>query len=254
MEINLDFLVLVILICFAGFVDSIAGGGGLITIPAYLNYGININELLGTNKLSSTTGTLIATLKYFEDLKFEKKYILTILFFSFIFSTSGALFVSKIPSYYLKIIIISIIPVISIYLIKKKELGMIDLSNKISNKQRYIRTILISSIISFYDGIFGPGTGTFLAVLYSKFIGYDILKSTALAKFTNLISNISALLAFLILGMVNIKIGIIGGIFSIIGNYLGSNIALKKGAKIIKPMLVLISNLILIKIIHDFVK
>lgn len=254
MELDFSFLLLSILVFIAGFIDSIAGGGGLITIPAYINYKLPTEYLLGTNKLSSSSGTLIATLKYLSELKFKKIYLIKIFISSFVFSFSGAFFISKIPNYLLKIIIFFLIPTISFYLIKKKDFAITDTSGNLSEKHLNTRSIIIASVISFYDGILGPGTGTFLAVSYSKFIGYDILKSTALAKFTNLVSNISALSAFIILGKVNFKLGIFMGIISLIGNYLGSHFALKKGADIIKPFIIIVSNLILLKTILDFIK
>lgn len=238
----------------AGFVDSMAGGGGTITIPGYLAYGINSDFLLGTNKLSSTMGTFVATTKYLSELKFKKKYLFIILISATLFSFAGALLISYVANYLIKIIVFVTMPVISIYLLFKKDFGIIDQSNLLTEKQINTRSFFITGIVSFYDGMLGPATGTFLCVLYSKFIGYDILKSTAISKFSNLISNISALITFLILNRVNIKLGLSMAVLSIIGNYIGSHIALKKGIIIIKPLMFIISNLIIIKLILDFIK
>ncbi|HOJ86616.1 MAG: TSUP family transporter [Elusimicrobiales bacterium] len=254
MELTDSFIILSIFVFIAGFIDSIAGGGGLITIPAYINYGLDMSLLLGTNKLSSSTGTFVACVKYLRELKFEKKYLIKIFIYSFFFSFLGALFVSHIPRYILKIIILFSIPAISVYMIKKKDFGLIDNSSSLSEKQKNTATFFLTAIVSFYDGMLGPGTGTFLAVGYSKFVKYDILKSTALAKFTNLVSNISALTAFIILKKVDFKLGLAMAVISVAGNYIGSDMAIKNGAKIIKPLLFLISNAILIKALIDFIK
>jgi hypothetical protein len=100
----------------------------------------------------------------------------------------------------------------------------------------------------------GPGTGTFLAVALTRFCGYDLLKATALSKLLNLTSNIAALATFLALGTVNIKLGLGMGVVGMAGNYLGSHIALKKGAWIIRPMLFVVANALLIKIVWDMLK
>jgi uncharacterized membrane protein YfcA len=253
MNLDLNFFLLMFFVFLGGMIDSIAGGGGLITIPAYINWGIDLNYLLGTNKLSSSTGTLVATLRYLNELKFEKKYLLKVLFSSAFFSSSGVLFISIFPGHIIKIIIITVLPIISLYLLLSKKI-MIKKFINLSKNQITKKTLIISSAVSFYDGMLGPGTGTFLAIFYSNFLGYDILMATTLAKFTNLISNISALISFIILKRVNFEIGIIMGITSAIGNYIGSIFAIKKGSLIINPLLVLVSNAIIIKIFIDFIK
>ena len=121
MEVDSSLLLLSAPVFIAGFIDSIAGGGGLITIPAYMNYRLPTEHILGTNKLSSSTGTLMATLKYLSELRFKKNYLIKIFIASFISSFAGAIFISKMPDYSLKIIIFFLIPSISFYLIKKKK-------------------------------------------------------------------------------------------------------------------------------------
>ena len=253
MEIDFSFLILTVLVFLAGIIDSISGGGGLITIPAYMNWGLDIRYLLGTNKLSSSTGTFTAALKYLNELRFPKNYLFKVFISSFIFSSLGVIFVSSFHDHILRIIIITILPILSFYLLfngKLEKNNSLDLPfEKLTKK-----TLVISSAISFYDGMLGPATGTFLAIFYSNFLGYDILKATALAKFTNLTSNISALISFIILGRVEFKVGIIMGIVSGFGNYLGSSFALKKGSSFIKPFLVIVSNAIILKIFIDFIK
>lgn len=251
MELNLNFILLILLIFIAGFVDSIAGGGGIITIPAYLNFGISENLILGTNKLSSTMGTTIAVLRYFNEIRFSWKLLLFIFINSSISSFLGAYFISGIPQDWIRIIIITLLPPLSFYLTKTKNFGIKDYSIYLDETTRYVRIFIISSTVSFYDGLMGPGTGTFLVMGYSKYVGYDILKGTVLAKFTNLVSNISALITFLILKRVDIELGFFMGLISILGNFLGANLALKKGIWIIRPLLIIVSNLIIIKILLD---
>lgn len=254
MDINTSTLILATLVFIAGFIDSIAGGGGIITIPAYLNYKVPESMVLGTNKLSSTMGTFAAVIKYLGEIKFSKKYLLLITLSSATFSFFGAFFISSIPSSFIKIIIFLILPPLSIYITLSKNFGIKDYSLELPQGIKIIKTIMISSAVSFYDGLMGPGTGTFLAVGYSRYVGYDILKATVLAKFTNLISNISALITFIAINRVNIKLGFLMGIISIIGNYLGAKMTLKNGLWLIKPLLIIISNLIILKLIFETIK
>lgn len=254
MELDSSLLLLMILVFIAGFIDSIVGGGGIITIPAYLNYGISEDILLGTNKLSSTMGTLSAVLRYFREIRFSSKILITVFLFSIISSFSGAYLVSLLPPNIIRIMIVSILPFVLVYLIRSKDFGVRDYSSNLDEKKKYVRLCLITTIVSFYDGLMGPGTGTFLAIGYSKYIGYDILTSTVLAKFTNLISNLSALFTFLSVGKLNMKIGFFMGLISILGNLVGVRLALKKGIWIIRPFMILISTLIILKLLIDTFK
>lgn len=254
MELNLPLLLLALLVFVAGLIDSIAGGGGLITLPAYLNYKIPESLLLGTNKLSSTLGTFAATIKYLSEIRFPKEYLLTITIFSALFSSIGAFAISLIPPLAIKILVLTLLPPLSLWISLSKEFGIKDYTLTLPEKIKNLKTILLCSTISFYDGAMGPATGTFLAVGYSRYIGYDILKATALAKFTNLISNISALIVFIALKKVELKLGFLMGIISMIGNLLGAKMTLKKGIWIIKPLLIAVSNLIILKLLFETIK
>ncbi len=254
MDPAFSILLLSISVFIAGFIDAIAGGGGLITFPAYMNYGLRTELLLGTNKLSSFFGTLIAVVKFFSEIRFSGKKLLLIFFFSTAGSLMGAIFISFISTYYLKYFLISALPAISIFMLFRRDFGISDFSFSLSQSQMRIRVSLISFFISFYDGMLGPGTGTLFAFSYSKFCGHDLLTSTAMAKFSNLVSNLAALITFLSLGKVDIKLGIAMALVSASGNFLGSKAALKNGAVFIKPILFIVSNALLGKIIYDMVK
>jgi len=143
------------------------------------------------------------------------------------------------------------LPPIAYTLSRKRKFGLSDFSYKSSTKNLLLKSIIIAFFISFYDGLLGPGTGAFFALAFTSICGYDLLKSTALSKLLNFTSNISALITFLILGRVNIKLGALMIIAGIAGNYLGASLALKKGVWIIRPMLFIVSNALLIKIIYD---
>ena len=247
-------ILLSIAVFAAGFIDAAAGGGGLITFPAYMHYGLKTELLLGTNKLSSFFGTLMAVIKYFSEISFEKRRLLLIFLSCLSGSFLGAFFISKIPPEFLKYFLFAALPSVSVFMLAKGDFGLTDLSASFSDSSLNLRLSFFSFIISFYDGMLGPGTGTLLAFSYCRFAGYDLLKATALAKFANLISNLSALLTFLYLGRVDIKLGLTMAAVSAAGNFLGSKAAIKKGVSFIKPAIFLVSNALLAKIFYDMVK
>ncbi|MBI4802289.1 MAG: TSUP family transporter [Elusimicrobia bacterium] len=238
----------------AGLVDSMAGGGGLITLPAYLQFGLPLNRLLGTNKLSSSLGTTVAVFKYLAELRFEKDFLFVLVVFAALGSFLGARFISLLPPQFIRYLLIIALPPVAFFIITRHRFGLSDQSGLTAEKTLLFRAVLIAFFISFYDGLLGPGTGTFLAVALVRFCGYDLLKATALSKLLNLTSNISALLAFLLLGLVDIKLGLAMGAVGMAGNYVGSHLALKKGVWLIRPTLFIVSNALLAKIIWDMLK
>ncbi|MBI4656461.1 MAG: TSUP family transporter [Elusimicrobia bacterium] len=249
-----SFLLLGLFVFLAGFVDSIAGGGGLITLPAYIHYGLKLDFLLGTNKMSSTLGTSVAAVKYLRELRFKSGYLVPVVITAAMGSVLGAKLISVLPPITVKYLLIAVIPPTAFLLVSRKDWGLRDMSSAYPEKVLILRSLLISFSISFYDGMLGPGTGTFFAIALAGFCKYDILRATALSKLLNLTSNVSALVAFLILGKVNLLLGISMGFIGMAGNYAGAHLALKKGVWIIKPLLFIVSNGLLAKIIWDMLK
>ncbi|WP_129410061.1 TSUP family transporter [Marinitoga lauensis] len=249
----MDKFILFPLIFFAGFVDSIAGGGGLISLPAYLFIGLPSHNALATNKLSSSIGTIISVTRYANN----KAIIFEIGFFSVIFSFIGSFLGAKlamfIPDNILKIILSILIPLAAILIFFRHNK---DSSDKVID-YKAVKTIIISCLIGFfigmYDGFFGPGTGTFLIITYVSFLSLDHVKASGTAKIVNLASNISALTAFILGGKVLFSIGLPAAIFGIAGHWVGSGLALKKGSKIIKPVILIVLILLFIKIISDII-
>lgn len=246
--------VLAAFVFLAGLVDSMAGGGGLITLPAYLHFGVPLDRLLGTNKLSSSIGTSVAAFKFLAELKFEKAFLFTLVVLAALGSFLGARFISMLPPQFIRYLLIVGLPPVAFFVIARHRFGLADQSAQLPEKALLLRASLIAFCISFYDGLLGPGTGTFLAVAFTRFCGYDLLKATALSKLINLTSNIAALLAFLMLGAVDVRLGLAMGAVGMAGNWLGSHLALKKGVWLIKPMLFIVANTLLAKIIWDMLK
>ena len=253
MELSINvFIIVCPLVFLAGLVDSIAGGGGLISLPAYLMAGISPQFALGTNKLSSIAGTLIASLRYYKN-----KYVDIILCFPAIVaalagSALGSSFALLVNEQILRWILLIVIPLTAFYVFKRK-----NLDNDSSHLSR-VRTIIYSGIISFfiggYDGFSGPGTGTFLILLYNGIAKIDSRIASGNAKWVNLASNLSALVLFLINGRVLIPLGLCAALFNMLGAYIGSGLVIHKGNKIIRSTIFIVLLLIFMKLVWDMIR
>lgn len=249
-----DLIVLYPLIFLAGFVDSIAGGGGLISLPAYLFIGLPSHNALATNKLSSTIGTIFSTLRYAKGRAIVYVVAIPSVVGSLIGSHIGARLALILSDSVLKVILAFLIPfaAVVVLLANPKRSATYEAEN-ISK----IRTILISGLIGLtigmYDGFFGPGTGTFLIILYVSVLSLDHVSASGTAKIVNLASNVGALLTFIVGGKVMYAIGLPAALFGIAGNWIGSGLALKKGAKIIKPVMIGVLIILFTKVLMDLV-
>ena len=242
-----------VLVFFAGFVDSLAGGGGLITLPAYLSFGLDPALLLGTNKLSSSMGTFVAAWKYIRELRIGLFPLLPVFCTALIGSYAGAGMAMLVNPDFIRYLLIIIIPVAAWFTLRGSNFGFSDESHTLPGRHLNFRLHLATLVISCYDGFMGPGTGTFFAIALVSLCRYDMLQATAKAKLFNLASNISALTAFLIGGRVNIKLGIVMGIISMAGNYTGSKAGIRRGVDLIKPVVGVVSILLLVKVIWGMV-
>jgi len=248
----MDYLLLGFMLFAAGFVDSLAGGGGLITLPSYMAFGLSPALLLGTNKLSSCMGTSVAAWKFRHQIKLDKKFLAAISALALIFSAAGALLSRVIHPENLKILIIIVIPFVAYFVIMHKKFA--DVKEKYNAAQKDRHAKIISSSVALYDGFLGPGAGTMYASFLTRFCGYDIVQATAAAKVLNLCSNLFALAVFLSLGAVNIKLGLTMGLCNILGARLGVAVGKRRGGAVIRPLIVLVCLAILIKYILEVIK
>jgi uncharacterized protein len=221
----------------AGFIDSIAGGGGLITLPSLLFAGIPPQFALGTNKLASCLGTGTAVFNFVLNKNVNWKVIAFGLLFSLGGSYIGSSMVLVLDQEIVGKIIIFMLPIgiISILIPRKK----IITGSNLKNLDFILKIPIICLTIGFYDGFFGPGTGSFLTLSFFFFTKMKLLDATANAKVFNLASNIGGLTAFLIGGKVLFLIAIPLAIANMAGNYFGSKLAIKKGESVIKFFLIL---------------
>ena len=238
-----------LLVFLGGFIDSIAGGGGLISLPAYILTGMPIHMALGSNKFSSAFGTAFSTFNFLRNKRVYIKAIPISVICALVGSAAGAYVALLVSDEVLRWILIGIVPVVAVFVLIKKDFGKEDRSDTLSTRIILIGAGSAALGIGFYDGFFGPGTGTFLIFAFALALRFDLVTANGNSKIINLSSNIGSLVMFLINGQVLFALAIPAAIFGVAGNLIGSTVAIKKGAKIIKPILVLVLVILLINII-----
>lgn len=236
-EITLYLLSLLFIAAFlAGFVDAIAGGGGLITVPAMLLAGFSPIETLGTNKLQSLFGSGSATLAYARGGHVELRSQLPMALMSAIGAALGAMLTTFVPGDVLKALMPVLLVVIALYFLLRPNLGDLDRHRRMTP---FLFGLTLVPLIGFYDGIFGPGTGSFFMLAFVTLLGYGLLKATAHTKMLNFASNIGAFAVFALSGVIHWKAGLVMGAGQFLGAQAGSRLAMRSGARIIRPLLVI---------------
>lgn len=232
----------------AGFVDSIAGGGGLITIPSMLIAGIPPLDALGTNKLQGMFGATSATISYARRGHVQLKTQLPMAFMALIGGGVGALIASVLPTKILGSAIPFLLIAIGLFFALKPNLTDTDSHRRITP---FLFGATFVPMIGLYDGVFGPGAGSFYMLGFVLLAGFGMLKATAHTKLINLGSNVGGFLMFLVTGSILWKVGIVMGIGQFIGAQIGSSLAMRIGAKIIKPLLVISCFAMATKLLAD---
>ncbi|ACD52799.1 sulfite exporter TauE/SafE family protein [Clostridium botulinum] len=245
-------LIICPLVFLAGIIDAVAGGGGIISLPAYIFAGIPIHIAYGTNKFASCIGTSISSIKFFRSGNIKIKSALLSAAGALIGSWFGAQIVLLLNEKYLNYCLIIILPIVSLFLLFNRNFGVKN-KKELSNKKLYILSFIIGLFLGAYDGFFGPGTGTFLVICFTGILGFNLITASGNAKIVNLASNFSALIAYILGGKVMFSIGVPAAVCAIAGNYLGAHLAIKNGDKIIKPIIFVAIGLLFIKVIFDLI-
>ena len=232
----------------AGFIDAIAGGGGLITVPALVLAGFDPVAALGTNKLQSLFGSGSATLVYAAKGHVELKSQWKPAAFSFAGAVLGAALATITPAWVLKALLPVLLIAIALYFAFKPALTDTDRSQRISP---FLFSLTVVPLIGFYDGVFGPGTGSFFMLAYVAPGGYGVLRATAHTKVMNFASNFGGFVAFAAFGVVAWKAGLLMGASQFAGARIGAQFAMKNGARIIKPLLVVTCTGLAIRLLMD---
>lgn len=253
MLLDMDVSLLVLLMFFgflAAFIDSVVGGGGMISLPALLFAGLPPATAVATNKLAATIGSFTSTMMFYRSGKLDLTSIYKLFPLVFIGSMFGAWTVHLMNPEVLKPLMLVMLAAVGIYTIFKKDWGGISTYKKLSSRRFMMFTVLIFAI-GFYDGFLGPGTGSFLMFAFLM-IGFDFLKAAGNAKFLNFGSNIAALLMFMYLGQINYAYGLPMGLAQVAGAICGSKFAIKKGSGYVRVLFITVTFLLLAKNTYDY--
>ncbi len=237
----------------AGLIDAMAGGGGLIQLPALL---IGISEkpipmILGTNKVPSIFGTSFSGAAYFKKVRPDLHATLFMAIPAFLGSVAGARLAADFPKQFFRPLLVLLLICVAIYTWVKPELGMNE-RLRFSNKQRNAILLSVGAAIGFYDGIFGPGTGTFLVFILVGVIGYAFLKASATAKLVNISTNFGAILSFQFTGHIWWRLGLLLALANISGSIIGTRLAIKGGSPLVRKAFLVITSILIAKVGYDW--
>lgn len=243
------FLIVCPLLFLAGFVDAIGGGGGLISLPAYIIAGVPVHQAIATNKLSSSCGTALATARFVKNKLVNARLAIPAILASIVGSSLGAHVSMSISESVMEKVLLIILPVSAFIVLNRKLFHDSGSDEVVLDRKTYITATLAALIVGFYDGLYGPGSGTFLIIAFTLFAKLSIKSANAQAKVINLTTNITALIIFILNGQVIFLLGFVAAICNMIGGYLGAGFVMSKGSKIVKPIIMFVLFLLLLKVI-----
>lgn len=245
----LMFLIVCPLTFLAGFVDAIAGGGGLISLPAFLIAGLPPHLAIGTNKMSSTMGTALATFRFARSGFINRKLAGVCAAFALLASSLGASLLLMVDEQIIRYVLLIVLPLTAYHVFRSKNLTPTGAPR--GRFEMYSIAILSTVAIGIYDGFYGPGTGTFLLLLLTGVARMKLTEANGLTKAINLSTNVAALIVLLLNGKVLLALGLIGGLFNMIGNYLGTRSFVSGGSKVVRPLIITVLAIFMIKIIRE---
>ena len=246
------FLIVCPLTGLAGFVDAVAGGGGLISLPAYMIAGLPVHAAIGTNKLSSGMGTALATGRLAKGGNIPWRQAGLCILAALIGSWAGARLALLVDPEVFKRLMLVILPLTALYLLRSRPLG--DGAGDLPKGTMTLRAALIALGVGVYDGFYGPGTGTFLLLLLTGFARFKLGEANGVAKSINLTTNLTALAVYLVNGKVLIPLGLAAGVCSIVGNYIGISFFHKKGSRAVKPIMLGVLVLFFAKVLWEILQ
>ena len=242
------FVALMAVAFVAGFVDAIAGGGGLLAIPALLVAGLPPAATLGTGKLQALFGAGMAAITYARGGHFRWRDVGWLSLSAFAGSIGGALLAKSLPTDFLRVLLPIMLIAIATYFALKPNLDDIDRERRIGAAAFGLTA---APIIGFYDGVFGPGAGSFYMLAFVALAGMGVLRATAHTKLLNFASNVGGFLVFALAGVVHWRLGLAMGAMQIVGAWLGARTAMRSGARLIKPLLVIVCLALAARVLAD---
>lgn len=248
----MTYLIVCPLVFLAGFIDAIGGGGGLISLPAYLLAGLPAHMAIGTNKLSSSFGTTVATLRFIKQRLVNWKLAVPSVLVAILGSSLGARWSLLASEHVLVMVLVVILPMTA-FIVLNRRLFREHTEERVKLDRRTYATALSAAfLIGGYDGFYGPGTGTFLIIAFTIFARLGVRSSNAHAKVINLTTNITSLVIFLLHGQVLLLVGIPAAICNMIGGYLGAGLVMKNGMKVVRPSIIIVLILLACKVAGDY--
>lgn len=232
----------------AGLIDAIGGGGGLISLPAYLLAGLPPHAAIATNKLSSACGTSLATFRFYKNGFIHGKLAIPSIIFAMCGSSIGAHLSLLVSEKILFYVMVAILPICTFLVLNKNLFHDTGLELKSLSSKTYAVASISAFFIGMYDGFYGPGTGTFLIIAFSVFAHLGIQSANGQAKVINLTSNLTSLFIFIWNGQVLFSLGIAAAICNMLGGYLGAGLVMKNGTRIVKPSILFVLFLLALKI------
>lgn len=233
----------------AAFVDAIGGGGGIISVPVYLFAGLPTHIALGTNKLSSCIGTAASTFRYLRNGCVDWFLGIPSIALALVGAHLGTRLQLSVEERYLQYVLLGVLPVVAFLLLKKKSLP--ETPGEI---HRHLQCLIVwgaSLVIGAYDGFYGPGTGTFLLLIFCRLSKMDVRTASGNVKLVNFFSNIGALVTSVMAGKVLFPIGLTAAVFSVAGHYLGAGLTIKNGTKVVRPMILAVLLLLVAKTLAE---
>ena len=242
----IDLLIVCPLVFLGGFVDAVAGGGGLISLPAYLMAGLSPIDAIGTNKFSASCGTTVATIRYSRCGYIHWKELIPAIGTALLGSWIGARLALMVDNEIFKIIMLVILPITGILVLNKRMLGKLREPFTIGKTSAIISVLAL--FMGVYDGFYGPGTGTFLMLMLIGIAHVSLEEAVGTTKVINLSTNLASLCVYLIHGKVLFPLAIIAAVFGIAGNYIGARYFTKKGASFVRPIIISVLAIFFIKL------
>ena len=242
-----QFLIVCPLLFLAGFLDAIGGGGGLISLPAYLLAGLPVHSAIATNKLSGSCGTTLATVKFIRRGLVNWRLAVPTVFAAMLGSSLGATASMAAQEGLMEKLLLLVLPCAAFIVLRSRAFR--EEGELILNRRTWVVTLLSAAVVGFYDGFYGPGTGTFLIIAFTAFAGFPLKRANAHAKVINLTTNLTSLGVFLTGGQVVFALGLAGAVCNMAGNFLGAELALKQGAKLTRPVILAVLVLLALKIL-----
>lgn len=250
---NLPHVLLIVcpLVFLGGLIDAVAGGGGLVTLPAYLLAGLPPHMASGTNKCGNAFGTFLSTGRFLKQGSVHVPSALAGGVMALVGAWLGARLNMIMPEQFLYYFMLVVVPVMAVFLLLKRDFGTENHSADLGKVRLLVTAGGIGLVVGCYDGFFGPGAGTFLMLAFTGLCKFDLLTASGNTKVANSASNLASLVTFALAGKVMWSVGIPAALCGIAGNYVGSSLALKGGAKVIRPMFFVVLTLLVIRLAWD---